>query len=330
MNARTLVLSLAAVPSIFALGCAPNTAGNTNVECRALTATTPQQRPAQWGGTVFTIVMENHDRSEIIGDSSAPYINSLLGQGAEAAGYHDSYVHPSEPNYIWMVAGENFGILNDNDPGSGNTIASQSHVADQIEMAGLTWKSYQESMGEPCGLQSHGRYAAKHDPFVYFSDINGWDGTKFQPSARCVAHVVDYSQLDADLAAGTVPDYAFITPNMVNDMHDGSVQDGDNWLSREIPKILASDRFKNGGVLFLVWDEGSGGGDDPPFIVLSPNAKKGFVSNVDYDTSSFLKTTQAMLGVEPLPCAAAPETFQTMDDLFTVPLAAEPAASTGP
>jgi hypothetical protein len=186
-------------------------------------------------------------------------------------------------------------------------------------------------MGDPCGLRSHGHYAAKHNPFVYFNDISGWDGSTFQPSPRCVEHVVDYSQLDADLAAGTVPDYAFITPNMINDMHDGSVSDGDHWLSREVPKILASDRFQNGGVLFLVWDEGSGNGDDPPFIAISPNAKNGLVSNVDYDTSSFLKTTQAILGLELLPCAAKPELVQTMDDLFTIPVATEaPPPAPGP
>ena len=78
-------------------------------------------------------------------------------------------------------------------------------------------------MGTPCGLTSHGRYAAKHNPFVYFDDINGWDGKKFQPSDRCNEHVVDYSQLDKDIAANDIPKYVFITPNLDNDMHDGSV-----------------------------------------------------------------------------------------------------------
>jgi phospholipase C len=270
---------------------------------------------------VFTIVMENHSRDQIIGSSAAPYINGLVAQGAEAAGYHDSYVHPSEPNYLWMVAGENFGILNDDDPSANQTISETSHLVDQVELAGLTWKSYQESMGEACGLKSHGPYAVKHNPFAYFSDINGWNGSSFQPGPRCTEHIVDYSLLDADIAAGQVPTYAFITPNMINDMHDGSVQDGDAWLSREVPKILASDAYKKGGVLFLLWDEGSSQGDDPPFIAMSPNAKAGFVSHTTYDTSSFLKTTEAILGVESLPCAApGGAQVSAMDDLFSVPL----------
>jgi hypothetical protein len=120
-------------------GCV-NTSGNTNNQCRPLTATIAA-RPSAWSGTVFTIVMENHDRTQILGNSAAPFINQLAQSGAVAAGYHDSYVHPGEPNYIWMIAGENFGILNDDDPQPGSAIASQSHLADQLERPGLTWKA---------------------------------------------------------------------------------------------------------------------------------------------------------------------------------------------
>jgi phospholipase C len=269
---------------------------------------------------VFTIVMENKSRADIVGSPAAPFINQLIAQNALAAGYHDSYVHPSEPNYLWMVAGENFGVLDDNDP-IDHHLASTSHLADQLELAGLTWKAYQESMGEPCGLVSHGRYAAKHDPFVYFDDINGWDGTAFHASGRCATHVVDYAQLDADLEADTLPSYVFITPNLDHDMHDGSIGDGDRWLAQEVPKILSSDAFNHGGVLFVLWDEGSGTfgpDDDPPFIAISPNAKRGYVSKQSYDTSSYLATVQRMLGVAVLPCSKNASTVPTMDDLFTV------------
>ncbi len=314
----TLASSLSAL-TLAAAGCA-NTSGNTSATCSALVAPNTQPSP-DWAGTVFTIVMENHGKSDIIGNNDAPFINSLVSQNAVAGGYHDSYVHPSEPNYLWMVAGENFGVLDDNDPSS-HHISSTSHIADQLELAGLDWRAYEESMGQPCGVNSNYPYAAKHDPFVYFDDINGWDGTSFQPSARCNSHVVDYSQLDGDLASGKLPRYVFITPNMKDDMHDGSVADGDAWLSREVPKILGSDAFNKGGVIFLLWDEGGGlpQGDDPPFIVISPHAKRGFVSSTPYDTSSYLKTVQKILGLQSLPCSATADSVQTMDDLFDVPL----------
>jgi acid phosphatase len=175
-------------------------------------------------------------------------------------------------------------------------------------------------MGQPCGLQSHDRYAAKHDPFVYFSDINGWDGSQFVPSARCIQHVVDYSEFDTDISSGVLPDYVFITPDLDHDMHDGTVAMGDAWLAAEVPKILATSAFQQGGALFLLWDEGANSGDDPPFIALSPNTTAGTVSRTSYDTSSFLLTVQRMLGVEALPCSPDPSTVTPMVDLFTVPL----------
>jgi acid phosphatase len=315
-------LALAGTMALVAAGCA-NTAGNTNVACSAISAQGATPSP-DWQGSVFTIVMENHGQKDIVGNKDAPFINSLIAQNGLAKGYHDSYVHPSEPNYFELVAGENFGVLDDDEP-SDHHLSSKSHLVDQLEMQGMSWKAYQESMGDPCGLTGKYPYEPKHDPFVFFDDVNGWDGKQFHPEQRCNAHVVDYSQLDADLQAGKLPKYVFITPNMKNDMHDGSVSDGDQWLSREVPKILASDAFNNGGVLFLTWDEGSGWpqADDPPMIVISPHAKRGFVSTTDYNASSYLKTVEKMLGLQSLPCNPQAASVQSMDEMFTVPLDAQ-------
>ena len=314
----SLVLSCAAASLLVLCAPGPNVSGNTSVACRPLTQQVAS-RPKGWPGTVFTIVMENESDGGILGNSEAPFINHLASQGAIAAGYHDSYVHPSEPNYIWMVAGENFGILDDSDPAS-HSIDSQSHLVDEIEHEGLTWMTYQESMGQPCGLQSQGRYAAKHDPFVYFDDVNGWNGTQFLPSPRCVDHVVDYSRWATDVSTGSIASYVFITPNLDDDMHDGTIAQGDAWLATEVPKIMATDAYQRGGVLFLLWDEGANAADNPPFIAVSPNIKPGTVSQTDYDTSSFLLTVQKILGVQELPCSADPGSVKPMSDLFETPL----------
>ena len=323
-------LLAASILTVAAAGCSPNNAGSTLTVCSAI-STTPAIRPPGWTGSVITIVMENKSQSDIIGNSQAPYINQLAKANTLAAGYHDPLVHPSEPNYLWMASGENFDVLDDNDPAS-HHIDSRSHVVDQVEASGLTWKAYEESMGAACGLTSHGRYAAKHDPFVYFNDVNGWDGTSFHPDVRCAKHVVDYSQLEVDLAANALPDYVFITPNLDNDMHDGSIAAGDAWLSREVPKLMASDSFKQGGVIFVLWDEGGGtpASDDPPFIAISPNVQAGMVSQADYDTSSYVKTVEAMLGVTPLPCDATAATVPVMSDLFKVPMTTATAVAVAP
>lgn len=318
-----------AVGSLAVAACNPNDSGSTSEACAPLSVTSATTTSG-WTGTIFTVVMENKDFGDIIGNGDAPYINQLAKQNAIAKGYHDAYVHPSEPNYLYMAAGENFGILDDNDP-IAHPIDATSHIADQLELADLTWKTYQESMGDPCGLSSHGRYAAKHDPFVFFDDINGWNGKQFVPSPRCNEHVVDYSQLDADIAANALPRYVFITPNLDDDMHDGSIAQGDTWLSNELPKLMATTNYQNGGVIFLLWDEGSGlvPGDDPPFIAISPNAKQGYISTANYDESSYLKTIETIFGLDALPCGKSPSSVQPMSDLFTIPLSASAGSGSG-
>ena len=323
MHKLKSVSSLASLVLLAASACTSGTtAGSASVACEALMPGPATPSP-EWRGTVFTIVMENHSRGEILGNRHAPYINKLAKRYAVALGYHDPYVHPSEANYLWMMSGQNFGVLDDDDPDSHHLDAT-SHIADQLEAAGLSWKTYQESMGKPCNLTSHGRYAAKHNPFVFFTDINGWDGKTFQRSQRCIDHVVDYSQLDDDLAHGALPRYVFITPNLDHDMHDGSIYEADAWLASELPKLLSTDGYRNGGAIFLMWDEGGGfpASDDPLLILISPNAKPGMRSHVNYDTSSYLKTVQAILGVPALPCAATPTSVAVMDDLFEVPTTA--------
>lgn len=313
MNKRSKSILLIA-PLLGA--CMGDTSGSINAACRPLKG--PVGAPL-FPGSIFTIVMENKHQREIIRPGGPPYTNQLAREYASSASYYSPAIHPSLPNYLFMTAGQNFGIVDDNEPDL-NHIACTAHLADQLEAAGLSWRTYQESMGAPCGLTTLGRYYPKHNPFVYYDDVNGWDGAAFTRPQRCLDHVVDYSQFDRDLAMGTVPRYVFITPDDWNDTHDGSILEGDAWLSKQIPKILASPAFTSGGVLFLTYDEGSLQTDHIPMVVASPYAKKGYVSEVRYDHVSFLKTVQRILGLEELPCNPSPENASTMDDLFAVPL----------
>src|SRR2546421_4251200 len=97
--------------------------------------------------TIFIILMENHNWSQIKGSSSAPYINNtLLPMAAHAEQYFNPPgIHPSLPNYLWLEAGGNFGILNDNDPSS-NHQSTTSHFSTQLKNAGISWKTYQENI----------------------------------------------------------------------------------------------------------------------------------------------------------------------------------------
>jgi len=107
-----------------------------------------------------------------------------------------------------------------------------------------------------------GHYAPKQIPFVYFDDVT--DGVDPQ-SPHCISLVRPYDELAGDLAAGNVAQYVFITPDQCHDMHDSSgcetpdaILNGDLWLSREVPNILASDVYSDNGALFITWGAGTG------------------------------------------------------------------------
>jgi hypothetical protein len=287
--------------------------------------------------TVFIILMENHNWADFPGNASAPYINSLLPLGAHAEQYDNPpSIHPSEPNYLWLEAGTNFGILNDAEPAVNHQSTTQ-HLTTLLHNTGSSWKAYEESIdGTSCPLTTggtDGKYAARHNPFVYFDDVTD---TNTSTSANCIAHVRPFTELATDLTNNTVARYNFITPNVCNDMHDStgcatndSIRNGDTWLSQSVPTILNSAAYRNNGALFITWDEGEGGSDGPiGMIVLSPLAKVGYANTLAYTHSSTLRTFEEIFGVTPLLGDAAHAT--DLSDLFQSSLPLPPAKPTGP
>ena len=276
--------------------------------------------------TVWTILLENHDYNEIVGSTSAPYINMLISQYGLATNYQDSGTHPSLPNYLYLASGATQypGII-DLDPTqsfiTGSFPVKAENLGGQLQTAGIAWRSYQESMGTPCLLSANANhYAPKHDPFLYFDNIqNGANGL-------CAKTNVDYSSFAADLSGGTYR-YMWITPNLLNDGHDPSsspadiktaLTQSDTWCSTEIPKIMASAAFQAGGVIFLTWDEAEGrmsdGGTDSkeqiPMIVISPRIKTaGYKSNTAFTHASYLATVEDIFHLPRLGAATSATTL---------------------
>ena len=281
--------------------------------------------------TVFLVMMENHSWSTIKGNPSAKYINdTLLPMGAHAEKYSTpAHNHPSEPNYIWLEAGDNLGITTDDDP-SANHQSTKDHLSTQLEAAGFTWKAYVEGIAKgSCPLASNGLFAAKHTPQLFFDDVT--DGNK-SSSAHCQQHVRPYEELGGDLKSGMVAQFNFITPDLCDDMHGEAlgtqceavvsdmVKKGDDWLASEVPAILASNAYKNGGMLMILWDEGDeplfGTASDGPLpaIVISPFAKVNYPSQAVYTHSSTLRTFQEIFHV---PFLRGAQTSNDLSDMFT-------------
>ena len=271
--------------------------------------------------TVFIVVMENKNWSRIGGNPSAQYINASL---LPAASYATQYFnppgnHPSEPNYLWLEGGTSYGIHDDADPAS-HHLSNKDHLVSLLAQAGISWKAYQEGIdGKECPLVSHGLYAAKHNPLMFFDDVTSGNDPN---SAACISHVRPLQELATDLQSASVARYNFITPDLCNDMHNSSgcptsdsVGNGDNWLSQWVPRILQSAAYRDGGVLFILWDESEDDNDAAALIALSPVAKGGGYSNsIHYTHSSMLRTLQEIFGVGPLLCDAA--NAADLSDLF--------------
>jgi phosphatidylinositol-3-phosphatase len=214
---------------------------------------------------VVVVVFENHEASSIAGNADAPTLSELARRYATLTRY-DAVGHPSLPNYLALVSGSTHGISSD----CTECVVHARNLADTLAAAGRTWKTYAEDLPYP-GFTggSSGRYAKKHDPFLYFRDV-----------ARSRARrdrVVPFTRLGRDLARHRLPDFSLVVPNLCNDMHDCSVATGDAWLKAHVVPLLHSPELR-GGVVFVVFDEGTsdmGGGGHIEALALGPTVRRG-------------------------------------------------------
>jgi phospholipase C len=249
---------------------------------------------------VIWVWMENHSYETIIGSPEAPYINTLAGECGLATNYH-SVDHPSLPNYIGGTAGLSFEALSKFTPDcspSHKCSTSAPSIFSQVP----SWKAYEESMPTNCDRKNAGEYAVRHNPPPYYTTL-----------AECATKDVPYPQLASDLAGGTLPAFSFVTPNLIDDMHDGTIAQGNAWLQANLPTILSSSEYQSGTVALVVtWDEGEGGtanacatnttdiGCHVATIVVSPSTAPGTRSSTLFNHYSLLGSTEQLLGVGPL------------------------------
>lgn len=251
--------------------------------------------PCQATGTRIThvvwILMENKSSSKVLGSNSAPYLNSL-GQHCGVATNDHGVAHPSLPNYIALTSGSTQGVADDRSP-SAHPIGAPS-IFSQLDAAGRTWKSYEESMPDNCRRTNSGRYAVRHNPAAYYTGLRS-----------CDTNDVPYGQLAGDLSSANLPAFSFITPNLCHDMHDCSVSAGDTWLSQELPVLLNSSTYRSGSTaVFITWDEDDDrSGNQIPLFVVAPAVHAGTLSSLAFQHPAMLDVTEQLLGLPALPGA---------------------------
>jgi hypothetical protein len=288
-----------------------DTAPTTSKPCGVMSA------PSQYKHVIW-IWEENKDVGNVTGNSSAPYINSLqklCGNANNVLDDANNPSYPSEPSYAVATAGTNC-----NTNGSGCiTDDNDNHAIDAVSIfqlaksSGGSWKSYQESMPSNCATSSSGDYGFKHNPAAFYSQIRTDCKTLdvSMPGISCSNSSCGTPSgvFVNDIRNGSLPTFAFVTPNLQNDMHDGSVQQGDSWIKTYMPLIINGPNYQAGDTaVFVMWDEGSSnsaGVKGIPSVFVAPSIPAGTTVSTATNNVGILKTTQEMLGLTPLlGCAA--------------------------
>jgi phosphatidylinositol-3-phosphatase len=242
---------------------------------------------------VFVIVLENTSYQLAL---RQPYIASLATQYAVATNYAE-VGSPSLPNYLAMTSGSTWGIRDDNYhqlPATG--------LGQQLSDAGISWKAYMEGFTGDC-FNSPYPYALKHNPFAYYG-------------GACPTNVVPMTDLAADLT-GDTPQLSWITPGMCNDGHDCGVATSDRWLAQFVPQITSSPAWKQGGALFVVWDESSSAGGRVALLVITPNLRGQLAMPLNH--YSLLATIADQLSVARLGLAKDATSLQPQIDAAAAP-----------
>ena len=112
--------------------------------------------------------------------------------------------------------------------------------------------------------------------------------------------------------AGTLPSVGLITPNLINDAHDGTLAQADAWLRRWIPVIMSGPDWRHGRLaIAVVFDEGDPG-LQVPFVLIAPGLS-GAVTRQPLDHYALTRLIDQVIGAPPLRQAAgAPDLAQRL------------------
>lgn len=239
---------------------------------------------------IVQIWLENTDYDKAAGD---PNMQWLASQGITLSNYW-AVTHPSEPNYCAVVGGDNFGMDNDDF----NTIpANVSTVVDLLDTKGISWAEYQEA--EPyAGFQGFNYsnqvnfandYVRKHNPLVLYDSVTS--------NATRLSLIKNFTSFDSDLAAKTLPQWSFITPNMTDDGHDTTITFAANWARTFLEPLLNNTYFMNNTLIILTFDEVETYtiGNKVLAILLGdaiPSSLKNTTDNTFYNHYSMLSTVE--------------------------------------
>ena len=230
---------------------------------------------------VVVVVMENHAYSQVIGSSSAPYINNTLKAGGANLTQSHAITHPSQPNYYALFSGSTQGVTDDSCVKPG--FSSAANLGSEVIAAGKTWGSYNETLpSQGSTTCKSGNYAQKHNPWFGFSNVP-------TNTAKTFAQFpTDYS---------TLPKMSFVVPNLCSDMHDCSVSTGDTWIKNNLGAYATWAKTHN-SLLVVTFDEDNRlSGNRIPTVLYGQPVTPGASSSTTYNHYDLLRTLEDTQGL---------------------------------
>lgn len=326
---------------------------------------------------VFVIIEENKNYAQVLQSSNAPNLTRLARDYGKATAFYGE-VHPSEANYVALLGGDTFGIHDDdafyckpkmrdrycghaNTPGYVDHTILARHLGQQLEDQGLRWKGYYGDLPAPGSLaviagslarggvtHAASLYASKHSGFLNFASM--------QSDPRRSEKIVGFDQLDRDLAADQLPNFALLIPNQCDEMHGlygaavpddcsvlhpgALVRRGDRVVGELVARLQRTRAWESAEnvAIVITFDEGAGGsregccavtpsaqsnfgGGHVPTVVITNHGPRGAADPTPYNHYSLLRTIEDVFGIGERLGHAADEHLgvRSMTPLFGVP-----------
>ncbi len=255
---------------------------------------------------VWILAEENHSYEEVVNNPRMPYYNQLIDKYGLAEQFYSNR-HGSLSTLMYFVAGAEIT----SDENTTSCDHPEDNLVRELLKRGYGWRSYQQNLPY-AGFQGlyggdGNKYYRRHNPLIDFKDAC--------PSTGQAINSVPFPDMESDVNNGRKVNFAYITPDVDHDGHNGTLQEADQWMQDNVPSILSRPEFKSGGdgLLFVIWDEGAlnddrcssgkstGCGGRTAVMLIGPQVKEGYRSHTTYHNQNVLKTVCAAMNLSTCP-----------------------------
>ncbi len=227
--------------------------------------------------------------------SDLQYYYGVAGAFTLCGNYFCSVLGPTVPNRLSLVSATCGGYTLDSLGGGG---VDWPTIADLLDAHKITWKCYNLGLG-----------LGSNPSLEHFNGLTFFQ--KWQNDSRLQFSEDDYHN---DLNNGTLPQVSFlITEDLISEHPPADIQWGQQKMADVIAKLMASSAWQS-SALFLTYDEGGGFFDHVappqldayglgfrvPMLVVSPYARRGYISGQVYEHASILKFIERRFGLPTL------------------------------